>query len=142
MKDEKDNPTLEDHSYISTYNLLIPIYPKNIQFILSEQKRPPPKHLSKLENNNTTMNLNVASYFLNILASPDVSTWFTTGGPIKKTIKHLGLTKNHQKTVERTWHMVNMCTEMEQEYTGKNSKRHFGQPYLLKNKSWFYCDRY
>ena len=129
----KDNPTLEDHSYISIYNLLISIYPKNIQFILSEQKRPPPKLLSKLENNNITMNLNVASYSLNILASPDVSTWFTTGRPITKTIKHLGLTKNHRKTVERTWHMVNMCTEMELQYTGKNITKHFSQPYLFLN---------
>ena len=70
-------------------------------------------------NKNTFLNLNIASYFLNILASPDVSTCFTIGGPIKKTIKQLGLTKNHPKTVEITWHMVNRCKEMDQEHTGK-----------------------
>ena len=60
-------------------------------------------------NNNTTLNLNIASYFLNILASPDVPTYFTTGVPIKKTIIHLGITKHHQKPGERTKHMDNFC---------------------------------
>ena len=89
--------------------------------------------LSKLVNGNTFINLIIASYFLNILASPDVSTWSTTGGIINKTIKHLVLTRHHQNTVERTWHMVNKCKEIEQEYTGNNCTRHFGQPYLLSN---------
>ena len=30
--------------------------------------------------------------------------------------------------------MVNRCKEMEQEYMGKNSTRHFGQPYLLTDQ--------
>ena len=75
-----------------------------------EQKRPQPKHLSKLENSNTNIKLNIASYFLNILASPGVLTWFATGGPRTKTIKYLGLTKHQQNILERTWHMVNCCT--------------------------------
>ena len=61
----------------------------------------------------------IAPYFLNILASSHVSKWFTTGGSITKTIKHLGLTKHHQNKVERTWHKVDRCKEMEQEYTGE-----------------------
>ena len=65
------------------------IYPKNIQVALSKQNLPPPKIVSKLLNDNTALNLNIASYFLNILASQDVSTWFTTGGPITKTVKIL-----------------------------------------------------
>ena len=77
--------------------------------ILLEQNRPQPKHLSKLENNNTNLNLNIASYFLNILAPPDVMTRFTTGDPRKKTIKHLGITKHHRETLERTCHVVNWC---------------------------------
>ena len=59
---------------------------------MPEEKIPSPKHLSKLVNKNTLLNLNIANYFLNILASLDVSKWFTTCGPINKTIKHLGLT--------------------------------------------------
>ena len=85
-------------------------------------------------NENTIINLNIASYFLNILASPDESIWSTTGGPINKTIKYLVLTGHHQHKVERTWHMVNKCKEMEQEYTGKNNvKRHLNPPYLVSN---------
>ena len=128
-----NNPILGYHLYVSTNNSPTPIYPQKIQFALSEEKRPSPKHLSKLVNKNTLLNLNIASYFLNILASSDVSTWFTTGGPINKTIKHLALTIHHLKTVERTWHMVNRCRYMEQEYTGNNCTRHLGQPYLLSN---------
>ena len=101
---------------------------------MSEEKRLSPQHLSKLVNKITLLNLNIASYFINILVSPDVLTWFATGGPINKTIKHPGLTRHHQKTAERTWHMVNRCKEMEQEYTGKNYTMHLVQPYLLSNQ--------
>ena len=76
---------------------------------LSEENQPPPKHSSKLDNNNTNINLNTASYFLNILASPGVLTWFDTGVPMTKTIKHIGLPKHHRKTVEITWYMFNWC---------------------------------
>ena len=85
-------------------------------------------------NKNTILNLSIASYFLNILASPYVSTWSTTGGPINKTIKYLGLTRYHRETVDRTWRLVNRCKEMEQEYTGNiNVTRHLNPPYLLSN---------
>ena len=109
-----DNPTLEDHSNKSTNNVPTPIYPQKIQAPLSEGKRPSPQHLSKLVNKNTLLNLNITSYFLNILASPDVSTCSTKCGPINKTINLLSLTRNNPKTVERTWYMVNKCKEMEQ----------------------------
>ena len=85
-------------------------------------------------NNNTILNLNIASYFLNVLASPDESTWSTTGGPINKTIKNLGLHRHHLKTVEKTWHMVNKCKEMNQEYrVNNNVTRHLIPYYLLSN---------
>ena len=94
-----EKPTLEDHSNKSTNNVPTPIYPQSIQVTLSEGKIPSPKHLSKLVNKNTLLNLNIASYFLNITAFPDVSTWIATGGSINKTTKHLGLTRHHLKTV-------------------------------------------
>ena len=56
----------------------------------------------KLVNNNTTLNLNTASYFIDILAPPDESTWNTTGGPITNTINNLGLTKHRRNIAERT----------------------------------------
>ena len=49
----------------------------------------------------------------------------------KQNNKNLGLTRHHQNTVERSWHMVNKCKEMEQEYTGNNFTRHLNPPYLL-----------
>ena len=86
---------LEDHSNKSTNNVPTPIYPQKIKVTLSEEKSPSPQNLSKLANKSTLLNLNIASYFLNILASPDVSTWFTTCGPINKTIKYLDLIRHH-----------------------------------------------
>ena len=124
------NPTLEYHSDKSTNNVPTSIYPQKIQVTLSEEKKPSPQHLSKLVNKNTLLNLNIASYFLNILALPDVLTWSTTAGPRNKRINRLGLTRYHRKTVERTWHMVNKCKEMEQEYTGNNCTRHLNPPYV------------
>ena len=78
-------------------------------------------------------NLNITSYFPNILDSPDVLIWFATGGTITKTINNLFLTKHQRKTTERTGRMVNRCKEMEQEYTVNNCTRHLGQPYCLSN---------
>ena len=87
-----------------------------------------------LVNNNKILNLNIASYFLNVSASPDESTCSTKGGPINKTIENLGLTRHHQNTIERTWHMVNKCEEMKQEYTGNNNlTMHFNPSYLVSN---------
>ena len=98
------------------------------------RKSPSPQHLSKLVNKNTILNLNIASYFLNILASPDLLTWSTTGGAVKKTRKHLGLTRHHRHKVEIMWNMVNKCKEMDQEYTGSNNvTRNLNPPYLLSN---------
>ena len=76
----RENPTLEYHSYISTNNAPTPINPKKIQVTLSEENRPSPKHLSRLVNKNTFLNLNIAFYSIDILASPDVLKWFTTNG--------------------------------------------------------------
>ena len=76
----------------------------------------------KLVNNNTTLNLNIVSYFLNILASPDELTWNTIDGPITKATNHIGLTKHHRRKVEKTWHMVHR----------KNITKYFGQrKYLI-----------
>ena len=44
-------------------------------------------------------------------------------------IRHVfGPTRYHRKTVERKWHMVNKCKEMEQEYTGNNCTRNLNPP--------------
>ena len=106
--------------------------PKQTSFV--RRKKTSPQHLSKLVIKNTIINLNIASYFLNILASTYVSTQSTTGGPINKTIKNIGLTRHHWQKVERTWNIFNKCKEMEQEYTGNiNVTRNLNPPYLLSN---------
>ena len=86
-------------------------------------------------NKNTILNLNIASYFLNISASPDESTWSTKGGPINKTIEHLRLSRHHQKTIKRIWRMVSKCKQMKTEYTENNYSlsRHFNPSYLVSN---------
>ena len=117
----KRNQLWKITSYRSTNNASTPIYPKRIQVTLPEENRPPPKHLSRLVNKSILLNLNIAFYFLNILASSDVLTWLTTNG-------------HHRKTIEKTWQMVSRCKEMDQEYTEKNITRHFGQTYLLTNQ--------
>ena len=65
----------------------IPTYPKNIEVSLSERNRPTLKHLSKLVNNNTTLNMHIACYFINILGSLNESIWNTTGGSMKNDSK-------------------------------------------------------
>ena len=108
-----ENPTMEDDSNKSTNNVPTPIYPQKIKVPLSEEKRPSPQHLSKLVNKNILLNLNIAYFFkyisLTICIDMVHHRW-----TYKKIIKHLGLTRRHQKTVEITWHMVNKCKEMEQ----------------------------
>ena len=43
--------------------------------------------------------------------------------------------RHHQKTIERTWHMINKCKQMKKEYTGNNYNisRHFNPYYLVSN---------
>ena len=104
----RDEPAQEVYSYISIKHATIPIYLQRIQVSLSEQNWPPQKNSSKLVNiNNTNLNLKITSYFMNILAYPHVPIWYTTGGHITKGIKYLGLTKHHQRKLERTWLMFN-----------------------------------
>ena len=109
------------------------ISPKKLPLL--EEKSPTPQHLSKLVNNNKTLNLNIAANFLNVLCSPNKSTWSTKGGPINKTVEHLRVSRHHQKTIKRIWRMVSKCKQMKTEYTGNiyNLSRHFNPSYLVSN---------
>ena len=49
-----------------------------------------------------TLNINIASYFLETLASPNEKTWHDTGGPITQTINHFSINPNHRRSVEKT----------------------------------------
>ena len=52
----------------------------------------------------------------------------------KQNNKNLGLTRHHRHKIERTWHIVIKCKEMEQEYTGTNNvTSHLNPPHLVSN---------
>ena len=53
--------------------------------------------------NKQKLNINIASFFLETLASPNEKTWHDTGVPITKTINHFSLNPNHRRSVEKTW---------------------------------------
>ena len=49
-----------------------------------------------------SLNINIASYFLETLASLHENTWHHRGGPITQTINHFSLNRNHWRSVEHT----------------------------------------
>ena len=49
-----------------------------------------------------TININIASFFLETLAFPNEKTWHETGGPIKQTINHFSINHKHRRLVENT----------------------------------------
>ena len=79
------------------------------------------------------LNINIASFFLNTLESPNEKTWHDRGGPITKTIHHFSLNKNHRRSVEKTWKTMMSYLEKGVKYTGKNGTKRSGQPYLLSS---------
>ena len=52
--------------------------------------------------NKQKLNINIASFFLETLASPNEKTWHVTEGPITQTINHFSLNPNHRRSVEKT----------------------------------------
>ena len=51
--------------------------------------------------NKQQLNINIASFFLVTLASPNKKTWHDTGCPITKTINNFYLNPNHWRSVKR-----------------------------------------
>ena len=49
-----------------------------------------------------SLNINIASYFLETLASPNGKTWHDRGGPIAQKIDQFSLNPNHWWSVEHT----------------------------------------
>ena len=64
------------------------------------------------------LNINIASFFLVTLASPNEKTWHDRGGPITKTINHFALNTNHGRSVEKTWKTMISSLEKGVKYTG------------------------
>ena len=46
-----------------------------------------------------SLNLNIASYFINTLAYPNANTWHHRGGPNKHKIDRFGINPNHRQSV-------------------------------------------
>ena len=52
--------------------------------------------------NKKNLNINIAYFFLETLASPNEKTWYETVGPITKTSNLFYLNPNHRQLVENT----------------------------------------
>ena len=82
-----------------------------------------------------SLNINIASYFLETLASPNEKTWNDRGGTITQTINPFSLNTNHRRSVEHTWKTMISSLEKGLKYTGNNVKEKHGRPYLLSSSS-------
>ena len=93
----KPTGTLTDHFF--------PGPPKDHKFLASHPAEPHPTYQSSLFSleKHKSLNINIASYFLETLASPHENTWHRRGGPITKTIDNFSLNHNHRRSVENTW---------------------------------------
>ena len=80
-----------------------------------------------------SLNLDIASYFINTLASPHSNTWHHRGAQITQTIDPFGLNPNHWRSVKHTWKTVISCIEQGIQYTGRNLTKKHGRPYLLSS---------
>ena len=108
--------------------------PKYHSFLASHPAEPHRTDQSSLDLQKS-FNLNIASYFINTLASPYANTWHHRGGPITQTIYHYCLNPNHQRYVEHTWKTLISCIEQGFKYTGINVTKKHGRPYLLSSYS-------
>ena len=82
--------------------------------------------------NKQQLKINIASFFLVTLASPNEKTWHDRGGPITKTINHFALNSNHWRSVEKTWKTIISYLEEGVKYTVNNGKKRSGQAYLQR----------
>ena len=70
-----------------------------------------------------SLNINIASYFLETLAYPNEKTWHDRGGPITQTINHFSLNHNHRRYVEHTWKTMISSLEKGAKYTEECNKK-------------------
>ena len=82
-----------------------------------------------------TLNINIASYFLENLASQILKTWHDTEGPITQTINHSYLNHNHRWYVEKTWKKMISSLEKGVNYTVNIVTKKHGRPYLIYSSS-------
>ena len=76
--------------------------PKDHSFLASHPVEPHPTDQSYFYLQKS-LNINIASYFIDTLASPYANTWHYRRGPITQTIDNFCLNHNHRRSVEHTW---------------------------------------
>ena len=104
--------------------------PKDHSLLASHPTEPHPTDQSSLDLQKS-LNLNIASYFINTLVSPHANTWHHRGGPITQTIDNFFLNPNHWRSVEHTWKTLISCIEQGVKCAGRNVTKNHGRPYLL-----------
>ena len=91
--------------------------PKEHSLLASHTEEPYPTDQSSLDLQKS-LNLNIASYFINTLESPHANTWHHRGGPITHTIYNFCINPNHWRSVEHTWKTMIRSIEKGVKYTG------------------------
>ena len=109
-----------------------PKYHLSLAPCLSEPHLTDRRYKFSLENKQK-LNINIESFFLETLASPNEKTWHDTGGPITQTINHFSLNPNHRRSVEKTWKTMISYLDNGVKYTGNNKTKKNGRPYLISS---------
>ena len=73
--------------------------PKKLAPYLVEPHLTDRRYNFSLENKQK-LGINIASFFLDTLASLNEKTWHDTGGPIIQTFNHFSLNPNHRRSVD------------------------------------------
>ena len=103
--------------------------PKYHKLLASYPAEPHPTDHRSLEKQKS-ININIAYYFIDTLASPHASFWHRIGGTIKQIIYHFPINHNRWRSMEHTWKTLIRCIEKGVKYTGKNVTKNHGRPYL------------
>ena len=106
--------------------------PKYHSLIASHPTEPHPTDQIYLDSQKS-LNLNIASYFINTLEPPHANTWNHRDGTDTQTIDYLFLNPNHRRSVEHTWKTLISCLEQEFKYTRINVTKNHVRPYLLSS---------
>ena len=93
--------------------------PKKLAPCLAEPNLTDRRYNFSLDNKQK-LNINIAYFFLETLASPNEKTWHDTDGPITQTINHFSINPDHRRSVENTWKTMISYLEKGVKYTGNN----------------------
>ena len=108
----------------------MPVAPKYHLLLASYLTEPHPTDQRYLDLQKS-LNLNIASLFINTLASSHFNNWHHIGGPITLKIDLFFLNTNHWRSVKHTQKALISCKYQGVKYTGINISKKHGRPYLL-----------